>query len=202
MSPMMIFLRPLAFFESRTSKFVCNFALVILYDVYSLATNFADSISLIHTIAAIGRLAHEDTSLLNFFRQILKFLKSGQASNSRFPATFFREFVSFSARSGSSKRPLELLVVACISRTCTTVRTIEMYKQSAFHFGVITTQSSTTCGSGSRLIIFHLLPLKFLREISFISRFLRGLRTTPKLIPASLQLCKLFFRHFLTWKDL
>ena len=64
---MIIFLRPLAFFESRTSKFVCNFALVILYDVYSLAKDFADSISLIHTIAAIGRLAHEDTSLLNYF---------------------------------------------------------------------------------------------------------------------------------------
>ena len=32
--------------------------------------DFADSMSLIHTIASIGRLAHVDTSLLEFIREI------------------------------------------------------------------------------------------------------------------------------------
>ena len=43
----MIFLRPLAMSESRTGKFVCNFAPVIVYDVFRSAMVFADSISLI-----------------------------------------------------------------------------------------------------------------------------------------------------------
>ena len=59
-SPFMIFLRPLVILESRTSKFVCNFAQVIVCHFFRPGTAFADSISLIHTIASIGRLAHEE----------------------------------------------------------------------------------------------------------------------------------------------
>ena len=72
----MVFLRSLAILESRNSKIVCNFAPVRDYDVFISTIDFADSISLIHTIASIGRLAHEDTSLLQFIRQILKFSES------------------------------------------------------------------------------------------------------------------------------
>ena len=60
----------------------------IEYDVFRSATDFAQSISLVHIIASIGRLAHEDTSLLKFIHQVLKFLISGQASNSRVSASF------------------------------------------------------------------------------------------------------------------
>ena len=68
----MIFLRPLAINKQKqNTKFVCNLAPVKEYDVFRSATDVAESISLIQTIASIGRLAHEDTSLLNFFRQIL-----------------------------------------------------------------------------------------------------------------------------------
>ena len=65
-SPLMIFSRPLTIFLSqKTSKFVCDWALVIQRDVFRSAVDFADSISLIHVSASIGRLAHEDTSLLD-----------------------------------------------------------------------------------------------------------------------------------------
>ena len=60
--PVKISLRPLAMFDSRTSKLICNVALVIVFDVFSSATDFADSISLIQVPASIGRLAPEDTS--------------------------------------------------------------------------------------------------------------------------------------------
>ena len=46
------------------------------YDVFRSAIDFEDSISLIHTIASIGRLGHEASSLSKFVRQILKFLNS------------------------------------------------------------------------------------------------------------------------------
>ena len=68
---------------------------MIEYDFRS-AMDIADSISLIHIIGSIGRLALEDTSLLKLIRQILKFLKSGQASGSSF----------FSFLLGSSVSPL------------------------------------------------------------------------------------------------
>ena len=42
------FLRPLAALESKTSRFVCSMASVIEYDLFRSATDFADSISLIH----------------------------------------------------------------------------------------------------------------------------------------------------------
>ena len=90
----MIFWRPLAIFDTRTSKFVCNAAPVIEYDVFRSAVDFADSISLIHTNASIGQLAHKDATLLKFSRQILKFPKSGRASNSSVSASFFWEVVS------------------------------------------------------------------------------------------------------------
>ena len=87
----MIILRPIAISESTTSKFVCTFAPVTVFDVFTSAIDFADSVSLIHTNASIGRPAQEDPPLLKFFRQILKLLKPGQASNSRCPASFFWE---------------------------------------------------------------------------------------------------------------
>ena len=51
---------------------------MIVFDVFRWTTDLADSISLIHTVAAIGRLAHGDTSLLKFLHQILNFPKSSQ----------------------------------------------------------------------------------------------------------------------------
>ena len=58
--------------ESRTFKFGCYFGPVVVFDVFRSATAFADSVSLSHTIASIGRVAHEDTSLLKLIRQILR----------------------------------------------------------------------------------------------------------------------------------
>ena len=43
MSLSIIFWRPLESFESRTSKFVCNLAPVIVYDVFRSAIDVADS---------------------------------------------------------------------------------------------------------------------------------------------------------------
>ena len=57
------------------------FALVIVCDVFRSAIDCAHSISLIHTIGSVGRLAPEDTSLPQFFRQILKFRKPSQLRN-------------------------------------------------------------------------------------------------------------------------
>ena len=90
------FLRSLAFSKSRASKFVCNLSVVIEYAVLGSAIDFADSISLNHTIASICRLPHKDTSLLKLVRQILKFLKSSQASNSNLSASLFWEFLCLS----------------------------------------------------------------------------------------------------------
>ena len=59
-SPLMIFMRTLATLNQGPSKFVCNFAPVIVYQDLRSTRDFADSISLTHTIASIGRLAHED----------------------------------------------------------------------------------------------------------------------------------------------
>ena len=72
-------------------------------DVFNLATDSADAISLIHIIASTEeRLAHEDTSLPKFIRQILEFLSSGQASSSSFSAPFFLgSCVSFHFFSGN-----------------------------------------------------------------------------------------------------
>ena len=67
------------FFESRKSKFVCNFAMVIVLDVLSSAIDFADSISQIQILPSIGRLAPEETPLLKFIRQIQNFPNFGHA---------------------------------------------------------------------------------------------------------------------------
>ena len=136
--PLMIFLRPLAISESRTSKFVSNFTLVIVYDVFRSALDFADSISLIHTIASIGRLAHEDTSLPKFIShqtklqtQVFQLLFSGKLGLS--PLVL--------APTGT----LELVVaVLGISRTCSTVRSVEMDRQAV-----------TRCGERTRLHPFN-----------------------------------------------
>ena len=100
-SPLMIFLRPIAISESTTWKFVYTFAPVTVFDVFISAIDFADSVSLIHTNASIGRPAQEDPPLLKFIRQILKLLKPGQASNSSCPASFFWEVVSLSPYSAA-----------------------------------------------------------------------------------------------------
>ena len=42
----------------------------------------------LHIIASLGRLAHEDTSRMKFIHQVLKFLKSSQASASNFQLSF------------------------------------------------------------------------------------------------------------------
>ena len=89
-------LETLAVLEPRTSKFGCNLSLVIEYAVFRSARDFANSISLIHTIASFGRLAHEDTSLLKTIRHILKFLTASQASNSSFSASVFWKVLSLS----------------------------------------------------------------------------------------------------------
>ena len=62
-SPLMIFFKALAILQSRTS----------LFDFFRSATDLADSASLNHTNASIGRLAYEDTSLLKCTHQILMF---------------------------------------------------------------------------------------------------------------------------------
>ena len=49
--------------------------------------DFGDSVLLTHTIASIGRLAHEDLAVLKFIRQILKCLNAG-ASNPSVSASF------------------------------------------------------------------------------------------------------------------
>ena len=59
-------MRSLYILESRTSKFVCNFALVLVLDVFGFSKDFADSISAFKISAFVGRLAPEDTSLLKF----------------------------------------------------------------------------------------------------------------------------------------
>ena len=51
-SPLMRVLRPPPFFESKASKFVCNLAQEILFDVSSSTINFADSISFIQILAS------------------------------------------------------------------------------------------------------------------------------------------------------
>ena len=48
-----------------------------------MGSRASGSISLIHTIVSIGRLAHEDTSLLKYLRQMLKFLNSSVGSSPR-----------------------------------------------------------------------------------------------------------------------
>ena len=76
-------------------------ARVTVNDVFRSATDFVDSTSLIHTIAAIERLAREDTALLKFNRRILKIQKSRQASNSSCSASEFWEVVSLTTCSGT-----------------------------------------------------------------------------------------------------
>ena len=73
------------------------------------AKDFADSTSLIHTIASIGRLAREDTSLLTFSHQMLRFceIRSGfELKCVRLPV--FWEVLSPSICSASCTRTLEL----------------------------------------------------------------------------------------------
>ena len=86
---------------SRISNFVCNLTLVIGWDVIKSTIDFKDVISLIHAIASIGRYAHEDTSLANFIRQILKFLESG-FDLKVFQLHCFWEVLSLSTCSGFS----------------------------------------------------------------------------------------------------
>ena len=111
-SPLMIFLRSLAFFEARPSKCLCNFAPLIVFDVFSTAMDFAVSISLMQIIASIGRLALEDTSLLKFFRQVRKFPKFPNASTTSFSGSFFFEAESSTTGSNPSTGTLQLQGVA------------------------------------------------------------------------------------------
>ena len=67
--------------RERAFFFLCSFTLVIflrpLADLRIMNLEVCLGISLIHTVASIGRLAH-DTELLKFMRWIRKFLKSCQ----------------------------------------------------------------------------------------------------------------------------
>ena len=68
----MIFSKPLAILQSRTSKCARNFASVIVFNVFRSAIDFEKFISLIQIIASIGRPAPEDTSPLKIVRQLQK----------------------------------------------------------------------------------------------------------------------------------
>ena len=164
-----------------TSKFVCNFAAVIVSDVIRSAMDFADSILLILTIASIGRLAHENTSLLIFIRQILKFLKSSQVS-----ASF------------SGKLCLSSLVLPGYLQDIQYCKNMDKQavtrcpRRSRLHSvnqgGVISTHCSTTSGSSYRRMFFQLHALQLSREVTFISRIVCGLKKMHKIIAANLQL--------------
>ena len=80
--------------ESRTSMLLCHSAPVTVSDVFKSATDVTRSISLFQIIASAGRHAPQDTSLLQFIRQIPIYLRSGHDSNSSFSASLFLE-VSF-----------------------------------------------------------------------------------------------------------
>ena len=150
-------------------------------DVFRWATDCADSISLIHTIASIGRLAHEDTSLLKFLRQILRFLKSSQASISSFSASFFLEVVSLHLFWFSSTRTLELFAVVGLSKTNCTERTIWMHKHALTRCCKRTsTHASTIAVANSVGCFFHVHPLQLWRKVHSISRVLCGLKIPPK----------------------
>ena len=112
-----------------------------------------------------------------------------------------QENLTFSSR--PTIRPKEhynLLCLSGFSWRWSTAKTIEMDRQAVTRcdkrtrlrpcnqVGVISTHSSTTCGSRTRLMFFQLHPLQLLREISFISRLLGGLKLMPQFIAASLQL--------------
>ena len=86
----------------RVKNLDCLHLCPIVFDVFSSTNDFADSISLIRIIASIGRRAPEETTLLKFMRQIQKFPKFGQVSNSCFSASFLLEAESFTNRQSSS----------------------------------------------------------------------------------------------------
>ena len=167
----MMFLRSLAILESRTSKLVCNSATVIVFDVFSSAIDYVDSISLTHIIASIGRLAPEETPppLLKFIRQIQKFPQSDHPSNSSFSVSFFwkvwllhRNTRTFRCCLGSPGHPVlkELFEMdkQAVTRCCKRTRA-----HSFNYSGTTSTQSSTTRSCRFGLVFFHVHPLQHWR---------------------------------------
>ena len=171
---LIIFLRPLAVSDSRTSKFCLELCPVIVCDFLSLAIDIVDSTSLIQIIASIGRLAHEGTPRLKFSE-----IRPG------FELKFFG-FLVLGRR--IFDQPFWLLhwnivVSKCcreISRTCSTETMVEVDRQAVARCtrtwlhsfnqgGYISTHSSTT-SSRFRLIFFHMHPLQLWRSMYFISR--------------------------------
>ena len=140
-SPIMTCLRPLATLESRTSKCVCNFAPVTVYDFFRSARDFADS-NLTDPYHCFNRTTR------GYFPPEIH---SPDLEISDIRPGFELKFVSFlclgtcvplSTCSGSSTRTFEFVCgCRCISQTCSTVRTVEMdrqavtrcYKQTRLH---------------------------------------------------------------------
>ena len=130
--------------------------------------DLADSISFIQTIASIGRLAHEDSSLREFMRQILKFSQIRPG----FELMLFRFICSWKcishisfwlSRSGSDERTIWIGTQA-VTRCCKRNR-IHTYNSS----GYIGTHASRTNSSGFWLMFFHMHPLQLWRMMYFIS---------------------------------
>ena len=153
----MVCLRPLAIAGSRTSKFVCNSVPVTENAIFRSATDFADNLV-----------------VLKFIRQVLKFLKSGLASNSSCSASFSWYAVSLSTCSGSHRRTLELVVAVQYCENC--------WDGQASGHPLLQTNSAPPLqsrwyrqytyllhhGSRSRLIFFHLHALQLLRETTLL----------------------------------
>ena len=110
--------------------------------------NFADAISLIHIIASIGQLAHEDTSLLKFIRQTLKFLKSRPGLEFKLFSPFFLGVVSLSLHLFWLLQRNTGTFRGCPgnSRTCSTARMVEMDGQANGH-SLQHTNSAPPCRS-------------------------------------------------------
>ena len=175
-SLLMIFLRPLAFLESRTLKFVRKFAPVIVRDVLRSAIDFADATSLIDKTASIKRLAHDYASL-KFF----SFLVLG---------------------SGISHQSFWLLQMNI--KTCVVVRVSpghvvlqELCKNcsdgQASGYALKQTNSTTSINP-----FLHYLW----QQIQAVSRILCGLSSSPKVRCNALVLGNVFCRPVKTFRDL
>ena len=82
--PVMVFLRPPAILRIRNLEVGLQLCPVDRMRRLQIGNRLCE-----FNLVDPYQLAHEETSLLKYFRQILKFLKSGKASGSSFSPSFF-----------------------------------------------------------------------------------------------------------------
>ena len=195
-SLLMIVLRPLPILESRNSKFVCNFAPVIVYDDCRSATAFADSISFTRTTASMGPLAHEDsTPELQSPDPELSEIRPGFKLKS-FSIFFFCEVVSLS----TAPRTVRAVVMDRQAVTRCDKRNSAPPLQSKWHYQYpvlhylrqqIQAGFSSTC--------IHCSPCE---RFSKSRAYCVELRMTAKVVAASFQLGNFSFRPVQTLRVL